>query len=174
VAAADKAGQGSEAERKVANSSNASKKKQGVGAEPLSNKASKPGKADKEGAKAKSQAKIAVVMIRGLIGARREVRDTFKMLNLERKHSCALIPDSKEVRCMLEKVKDYATWGEVDAEVEKKLESASKHVKKGRVIYRLKPPRKGFGKNGLKASYKKGGALGYRGPAINELLERML
>jgi len=55
-------------------------------------------------------------------------------------------------------------------------------VKKGEVtyasivgfkpIFRLSPPRKGF--EGNKRSYQNGGALGYRGKDINELIERML
>jgi large subunit ribosomal protein L30 len=55
-------------------------------------------------------------------------------------------------------------------------------VKKGEVTYaslegfkpvfRLSPPRKGY--EGSKRSYQNGGALGYRGKDINELVERML
>lgn len=39
-------------------------------------------------------------------------------------------------------------------------------------ILRLSPPRKGY--EGIKRAYKVGGALGYRGKAINELITRML
>ncbi len=39
-------------------------------------------------------------------------------------------------------------------------------------LFRLHPPRKGY--RGIKRSYTKGGALGYRGKEINTLLERML
>ncbi|MFQ6012423.1 MAG: 50S ribosomal protein L30 [Thermoplasmata archaeon] len=39
-------------------------------------------------------------------------------------------------------------------------------------VFRLSPPRKGYG--GVKRSFREGGALGDRGPAINELLLRML
>ncbi len=38
----------------------------------------------------------------------------------------------------------------------------------------LKPPSKGFERKGIKKSYSIGGALGYRGKAINELVKRML
>ena len=41
-----------------------------------------------------------------------------------------------------------------------------------RPMIRLPPPRKGF--RGIKRGYHDGGDLGYRGPAINELLQRML
>ena len=39
-------------------------------------------------------------------------------------------------------------------------------------LFRLSPPKKGY--EGSKRSYKVGGALGYRGKTINELIERML
>ncbi len=39
-------------------------------------------------------------------------------------------------------------------------------------VFRLSPPRKGYG--GVKRSFREGGALGDRGPAINELLLRMM
>jgi large subunit ribosomal protein L30 len=60
--------------------------------------------------------------------------------------------------------------------------SLAKAIKKGDITYasldgvkplfRLSPPKKGY--EGNKRSYKVGGALGYRGKTINELIERML
>ncbi|RLG76693.1 MAG: 50S ribosomal protein L30 [Thermoprotei archaeon] len=40
-------------------------------------------------------------------------------------------------------------------------------------VFRLHPPRGGF-KGSIKKPYGAGGELGYRGPAINELLRRMI
>ncbi len=40
-------------------------------------------------------------------------------------------------------------------------------------VFRLHPPRGGF-KGSIKKPYGDGGELGYRGPAINELIKRML
>lgn len=40
-------------------------------------------------------------------------------------------------------------------------------------VFRLHPPTKGF-KGKVKKSYASGGELGYRGEAINELIQRML
>lgn len=40
-------------------------------------------------------------------------------------------------------------------------------------VFRLHPPRGGF-KGSIKKPYGDGGELGYRGPAINELIRRML
>jgi len=39
---------------------------------------------------------------------------------------------------------------------------------------RMRPPRKGYGREGIKKSFSVGGALGYRGQAINDLIRRML
>jgi large subunit ribosomal protein L30 len=39
-------------------------------------------------------------------------------------------------------------------------------------VFRLRPPKKGF-KGKIKRSYAAGGVTGYRGAAINELIERM-
>ena len=39
-------------------------------------------------------------------------------------------------------------------------------------LFRLSPPKKGYG--GSKRAYNAGGALGYRGKEINELIERMM
>ena len=39
-------------------------------------------------------------------------------------------------------------------------------------IFRLNPPKKGY--EGIKRSFKNGGALGYRGKEINQLIGRML
>ena len=38
-------------------------------------------------------------------------------------------------------------------------------------VFRLHPPRKGY--EGIKRSFKEGGALGYRGEKINQLIRRM-
>ena len=45
-------------------------------------------------------------------------------------------------------------------------------VQELRPVIRLPPPRKGF--RGIKRGFHDGGDLGYRGTAINELLQRML
>ncbi len=41
-------------------------------------------------------------------------------------------------------------------------------------FFRLKPPRKGFERKGIKVAYSFGGAFGYRGEEINSLLKRMI
>lgn len=43
-----------------------------------------------------------------------------------------------------------------------------------KTFFRLTPPRGGFDKKGIKKQYSLGGALGYRGEKINDLVRRML
>ncbi|HID09221.1 TPA: 50S ribosomal protein L30 [Candidatus Micrarchaeota archaeon] len=43
-----------------------------------------------------------------------------------------------------------------------------------KTFFRLNPPRKGWERKGIKKPYSVGGALGYRGKNINELIKRML
>ena len=40
--------------------------------------------------------------------------------------------------------------------------------------FRLNSPRKGYGRKGIKVSFNEGGALGYRGNKINDLIKRMI
>ena len=152
---------------------------------------------------------LAVIRVRGRTGVRREISDTLKMLNLTRINHCVLIPDTPSYKGMLQKVKDYVTWGEINKETLEKLirtrgrlygdkSITDKYVKnsigfediaaladaivEGKVLYkdipnvkpifRLHPPLKGWEKT--KRHFTEGGALGYRGEMINELILRML
>jgi large subunit ribosomal protein L30 len=110
---------------------------------------------------------------------------------------------------MLQRAKDYVTWGEVDATVaarllikrarlpgDRKVDDAwmktntkfasvntlAKAIAEGKAtlkdvpglkpVLRLHPPHGGF--EGSKRAYRAGGALGYRGKEINDLIVRML
>ena len=129
----------------------------------------------------------AVVRIRSIIDASREIRDTLKMLNLHKVNSCTIIIPNDSYKGMLQKVKDYVTWGEIDEEtlrllIEKRTkiknaDEAIEKLKKGERIkevryIRLHPPRKGY--EGIKKPYSIGGANGYRGRDINDLIRRMI
>ncbi|MBU2565133.1 MAG: 50S ribosomal protein L30 [Candidatus Thermoplasmatota archaeon] len=59
---------------------------------------------------------LAVIMIRGGININRGIKDTLKMLNLTKVNHCVFIPETKEYKGMLQKVKDYVTWGEIDSD----------------------------------------------------------
>ncbi|HLC99271.1 MAG TPA: uL30 family ribosomal protein [Candidatus Nanoarchaeia archaeon] len=135
-------------------------------------------KTEKTGVKGK-KVLVAVILVRGLIDIKEGIKDTLKMLRLFRKNYCVVIEDSASSRGMVNKVKDYTTWGEIDEPtlkllIEKRSEKNPRDPKKTKAFFRLQPPRKGFGRNGIKYPFSKGGALGYRGEKINDLIKRML
>lgn len=143
-----------------------------------------------------SEKKLAVVLVRGRVGNREEVNETLDHLNLARKNYAVVVEDTPITRGMIQMVKDGVTWGEIDDQtyqllIEKRGEEyqgretdkAGKiqyhHTivsqgKKYKKYFRLNPPRKGFGRKGIKVAFRAGGALGYRGEKINDLLRRML
>ena len=113
--------------------------------------------------------KFAVIRIRSAIGASYEVKDTFKMLNLGRSNSCAIVDATPSIRGMLNKVKDFSAFGPVSSDVLKALEE-----KKGKSkVYFLAPPRGGFERKGIKKPFYVGGALGLR-DSMDDLILRML
>ncbi len=58
---------------------------------------------------------IAVVRVRGTRGVRRTVSETLKLLGLTRKNHCIVVRQARSLNGMLDKAKDYVTWGEVSA-----------------------------------------------------------
>lgn len=138
---------------------------------------------------------FAVIRLRSGIGMKKEIEDTLKMLRLHRKHHCVLLKNSPSILGMLQKVKDYVTWGEISDEMLAKLvekrgrkpgnvrltkeeaETAVNEIKTSgkpssiKPVFRLSPPSKGF--KSIKQHYPKGD-LGYRKDKINDLLKRMI
>ena len=119
-----------------------------------------------------TKGKLAVVLVRGMVKVTKSVKDTLIMLNLPRKNSCAVVEDNTINKGMIMKVKDYVTWGIINEETLKELQE--KRGKEGRKHFTLNPPRKGFGRKGVKIAFKVGGALGDRGEKINDLIKRMI
>ena len=139
---------------------------------------------------------LAAIRIRGVTQVREVVEDTLKMLRLYKKNYCCVVPNSPVYAGLLNKVKDYITWGEIDDDIFNMLVDERGEEFKGRETdsnkkikyndfmlvknkkikkyFRLNAPRKGFGRKGIKHSYQVGGALGYRGNAINDLIKRMI
>ncbi len=153
--------------------------------------------------------KVALIRIRGRVGVKRPVRDTLAMLRLHKVNHLVIVDENPTYSGMIHRVKDYITWGEINAEtlarlirkrgrltgnrkvteeyVQEKLgmgiEEFAEKVISGEMklsdlpglkpVFRLHPPKGGF-KGSKKRTFKEGGALGYRGEAINELIDRML
>ena len=146
------------------------------------------------------------------MGVPQDVQDTLRMLKLARVNNMTLVLNTPPIQGMLQKAKDYITWGEPTREVIAELLRHRGRVASGRPIdrealakmgfdsiealaealyegkvsldkpplkgvikpaFRLRPPKKGW-KGSIKRPFKVGGALGYRGKAINDLLLRMI
>jgi len=130
---------------------------------------------------------------------------------LTRVNHAVIIPDNPQYRGMLQKAKDYITWGEADAGVVERMltergrmagdhsltdaivaehtkfssiadfakaivagEAEVKDIPELKRVFRLHPPRGTKGWGGIKRSFVVGGALGARGEAIVDLVERMI
>jgi len=59
----------------------------------------------------------AVVRVRGRVHLSGETKDTLRYLRLNRTNHCVLLPQTDSVDGMLQHVKDFITWGEVDPTV---------------------------------------------------------
>ncbi|MBI4452645.1 uL30 family ribosomal protein [Candidatus Woesearchaeota archaeon] len=139
--------------------------------------------------------RIAAIRLRGRTQIKTKIEDTLKMLKLYKNNYCVVLQNTPNYIGMLKKSKDYLTWGEINDEtfnilldtrgeefkgIEASPKNNQKHSKyfahnnkKYKKYFRLSPPRKGLGRKGLKQSFNEGGALGYRGSKINELIKRM-
>lgn len=139
--------------------------------------------------------KIAVVLIRGCIDMTQQLKDTLRILGLLNKNHCVVLDDTAVIRGMIIKVKDYITWGVISDETYQQLfakrgkefkaretDTQQKYSyrvlvndgKKYKPYFALNPPRKGYGRKGIKIAFRAGGALGDRGEKINDLLQRMM
>lgn len=59
---------------------------------------------------------LAVVRVRGTIKVGPGIKETLRLLRLNRVNHCVVIPETVEFKGMLSKAKDYITWGEVEAD----------------------------------------------------------
>ena len=151
----------------------------------------------------------AVVRVRGTVNVNPDIKKTLELLRLHHVNHCVIIEENNVYKGMLQKIKDYTTWGEINQKTieqiiinkgklhgEKNItdeyiksatsfstiEKLSQAIHDNKFVYkdipdvkplfRLKPPKKGY--EGIKKSFKKGGALGYRGKDINHLIQRMI
>jgi large subunit ribosomal protein L30 len=59
---------------------------------------------------------FAVIRVRGHRKINKDVEDTMSMLRLNRVNHCVIIPENDVMKGMLQKAKDFITWGEVSEE----------------------------------------------------------
>lgn len=142
-----------------------------------------------------SSSKLAVVLVRGLAKTPNTIKRALALLNISRKNECVLLDNNPVNKGMINKVKDYVAWGEVSEQTIKELVEKRGRLfqgreedrkgkykynyleyggKKYRKSFHLNPPQKGFGRKGIKMAFKVGGALGYRGEKMNDLIVRMI
>ena len=129
---------------------------------------------------AENSKKLAVVLIRGPVNVDVEIRSTLHHLHLRNKHACVVV-SGPIAAGMIARCKDYVTWGEINDETLSALKKARGETttgrdgkKKEKPFFRLHPPRGGFERKGIKVPHNIGGALGYRGDKINDLIKKML
>ncbi len=65
--------------------------------------------------------KLAVVRVRGGVRGRKDVMDTLRLLGLTRINHCVVVDNTPSIRGMLQKSKDYITWGEITPQTLEKL-----------------------------------------------------
>jgi len=152
---------------------------------------------------------FAIIRVRGIVNVNPDIKRTLELLRLTKVNHCTLLEENDVYKGMLQKVKDYTTWGEIDKETlpkligsrgmlvgdkqitEEYIKSATsydtfeklsqaifdnkfkyKEIPDVKPLFRLSPPKKGY--EGIKRSFRNGGALGYRGKEINKLICRMV
>jgi large subunit ribosomal protein L30 len=152
-----------------------------------------------------------VIRVRSDRTVEHSIRETMSYLNLSRVNHAVIVPERDTYAGMLQKTKDFVTWGEVDAatvatllrergqlvggapvtDADVKAETDYKNIDAFAValasgeatvkdmaslkkVFRLHPPRGAKGWGGIKRHYTIGGALGFRGDAILDLVPRMI
>lgn len=58
----------------------------------------------------------AVIRVRGQADVNKDIEYTMGLLGLTRVNHCVVVPENPSSKGMLQVVKDYCTWGEVDQE----------------------------------------------------------
>lgn len=59
---------------------------------------------------------IAIIRIRGRTGVNGKVNDTLDMMRLYKQNGCVIVPNNPQYLGMIQRAKDYITWGEIDKE----------------------------------------------------------
>ncbi len=138
---------------------------------------------------------FVVLRVRGTSKLDGDVKDTLKILRLNKPNHCIILPNNPVYLGMLKKVQGCVAWGEIKPELLEKLiekrgksvgskkpdaKAEAKLILEGKLkssvapVFALGPPKKGFARKGVLHGFNQGGELGYQKEAINELIERMI
>jgi len=140
---------------------------------------------------------IVIIRIAGMVNMKKDVESTFSRLFLKRKYSCTIIEETDVTKGMLQKIRNFVAYGEIDEKtlnelIEKRGEAISINGKKEKIdvkktaeyilknktmkgsgikpFFRLHPARGGID---TKNHFPKG-VLANHKEKINELIRRML
>jgi ribosomal protein L30/L7E len=128
---------------------------------------------------AQAGGRLAIVLIRNrTIGVRHDVHRALDRLRLRRRHICSVFPDNASVRGLMFKCKDLTTYGPISEETLKLLNEKRGSLKdrdgKTLNVFRMHPPRGGYGHKGIKVGYQEGGCLGLRRKGMDAFLAKMM
>ena len=152
---------------------------------------------NKSSAKAALSGKIIVIRVRGRVRLLTTIKNTLDMLRLYKTNFCVILDNNAVNMGMIQKAKDYITWGKADpaiveelftkrgteytgplTDTKEKIQYTGRYVehkgKKYNKYFKLNPPRGGYGRKGIKTPFHMGGALGDRADKISDLIKKML
>lgn len=64
---------------------------------------------------------FVVVRLRGTVHIKKDLARTLRLLRLNKKHNCIIVPETKEILGMIKKVSNVVTWGEINEKTASKL-----------------------------------------------------
>jgi len=64
---------------------------------------------------------ISVIRISGMVDVNKDIENTMYRLRLRRKYSCVVLRENKELKGMLEKIRNFVAYGKIDDETLKQL-----------------------------------------------------
>ena len=77
---------------------------------------------------------FAVIRVRGTVNIKPDIKLTLKLLRLNRVNHCVLIEENNVMKGMLQVIKDYVTWGEIEKEKLLKLITSRGKLKGDKII----------------------------------------
>jgi large subunit ribosomal protein L30 len=134
----------------------------------------------KETVSEKGAGMLVAVRIRGNLRQTEKEAFALRLLKLLRVHSCSVMDDTPSMRGLLAQTSHVVAWGELDHPFEETLKKKYRSQRPGKMHagsirwLTLHPPRGGYERKGRKLPYTQGGAAGYRGREINDLIKRMI
>lgn len=77
---------------------------------------------------------LIAILIRGQSAVRQDIKDTLKCLRLNKKHHASFYANEPQTNGMLNKTKDFLTWGEAKPETVKLILAKRAEVTKGKKL----------------------------------------